>query len=207
MVGDGHPLEVGRQWVIRPRNAPDVARVVDGGVEIGVVGHLGRHAVNRPGLRDQAGLHGGLGVRCRVAGQQCKQGMAQCGPGFGAGGHEGVQAQHRLARHRRCFQRRRREAGQQFFAVQRSQVKHLVADSDTGSPRQVFAAFGKHGVGQVLDGEVRVAIGRGQPAAGGGIVGVVDCVHTEAINLSSKIATARVQPADAPRILCGKQEM
>jgi hypothetical protein len=27
------------------------------------------------------------------------------------------------------------------------------------------------------------------------------------INASSKIATARVQPADAPRILCGKHEI
>ena len=95
------------------------------------------------------------------------------------------------------------------------------ADGDFPIQNLPFGVFRRIGSGQawrggvaigdqVLDREVTVrVIGRIQPAARGRVMGVVNSRHTAwaGISRSSKIATARVQPAEAPRILCGKQEM
>ena len=76
--------------------------------------------------------------------------------------------------------------GQTFEAAHHhhpGQVDHLVANGHATAKRFVFLVVAEHGQGQVLDGEVGAGrIGRGHPAAGCGIVGVVQCGH--AIRLS-----------------------
>ncbi|MDT4838898.1 hypothetical protein FQZ97_726710 [compost metagenome] len=93
---------------------------------------------------------------------------------------------------------------------QRREVEHLVADGHATAKRLGAAGAAEHRIRQVLDRKVAArGVGRSDPAAGAGVVRVVefDHVQTDAISASSKIATARVQPAEAPRILCGKQLM
>jgi hypothetical protein len=209
MVGNRDPLEVGGQRIIRPGDAADIAGMVDRGVEIGVVADARRQAKAGSGLRHQAGPQLGLLLGTGGVQQQCEQRMAQAAPGIRAQEHEGVQRV--LRRH---LAMGARHALQQGSRGQRRQVDDLVANGHAAAQRVLVGPVAELGKRKVLDRELGVAVGRGQPAAGRRVVGVVERVHhgqacpyLDAISASSKIATARVQPAEAPRILCGKHEM
>jgi hypothetical protein len=210
MVGNRHPLEVRRQRGIRPGDAPDIAGMVDRGVEVGVVADARRQAVAGSGLRHQAGAQLGLLLGTGGVQQQCEQRMAQAAPGIRAQEHEGVQRV--LRRHLAMGARHALQQGSP--GGQRRQIDDLVANGHAAAQRVLVGPVAELGKRQVLDRELGVAVGRGQPAAGRRVVGVVERVHhgqacpyLDAISASSKIATARVQPAEAPRILCGKHEM
>ncbi len=45
MVGDGHPLVVGQQRIVRAEQPPDCGGMVDRGVEVGEIPHLRRDAI------------------------------------------------------------------------------------------------------------------------------------------------------------------
>ncbi|TXT35722.1 MAG: hypothetical protein FD135_4739 [Comamonadaceae bacterium] len=129
--------------------------------------------------------------------------MAQGRPGALAHGHEGVQrglgaGQASLLR----------QALQQAGLAQGGQIQHLVANGHRTAKGLIAGAAAQHGKGQVLDREICAAgVGGFKPAFNQGVVGGVALHHGKVFRRSSKMATARVQPAEAARILCGKHEM
>ena len=100
---DGHPLVVGQQRVVRAEHAADVGRVMDGGVEVGVVAHRGGEQQLRLGHGDEnvvpdpaVGVVGG-----RVAREDGAGLAADGAPGRGAERHECVECRRRERGRRR----------------------------------------------------------------------------------------------------------
>ncbi len=206
MVRDRQPLEVGRERVVRPDHAAHVARVVDGGVEVGVVTNARGHAVFGFGLRHEARAQRVHARAARAGLEQVEQRVAQRAPGGRAHGQKFIEGVARAGIHRLC-----RRARHRVVARNGRQVDHLVANGHASAKRFAGCLASEHAEGQVLDREVGArCVGGFQPAAGAGVVRVVEFHGVQAAvacNASSKMATARVQPAEAPRILCGKHEM
>ena len=206
VVGNRQPAEIARHQavgILRLDGTAHVARVVQRGVEIRVVADLRRQVHLRILQRQQTFAQPRLRGGGRATVQQFKHAVAQRTPGRAASAHEGVEGW------------RRRELGgvlrgpaQQAAGGQRRQAQCRVADGDRGARRLARGRAADDPQRQVLDREIGVAVGAIQPTARGGVMGVVEPGHVEEpISASSKIATARVQPAEAPRILCGKHEM
>ena len=60
MIGDGHPLVVWQQWIVRAEQLSDVCGVVNGSEEIRVVPNLGGNRKLNTTLRNEAGKRSGL---------------------------------------------------------------------------------------------------------------------------------------------------
>ena len=143
--------------------------------------------------------------------QQLEQTMPQRLPGLGAHSKKVIQCRLRTGL-RGSLCQPVKAIGQRDLR----EVNDLIADGDTAAKSLAAAGPAKHCKRQVLNREIAaLCIGGCDPAfckhAVGG-VGVVQLLcharaQAGAIKRSSKIATARVQPADALRILCGKQEI
>jgi hypothetical protein len=184
-------------------------RVVDRGVKVGVVAHLHRQPHLHLALRQQASTERALYQKVGVITEQAMQAVAQRPPGRLAHGHEAIERGLRGGHAGLLGQ-----AVEQAERGQLRQVQHLVANGHTaacGLKARACEAR-KHAMRQVLQGKVAARrLGRGHPAARLGRVREVQLnggAHALlVIKASSKIATARVQPAEAPRILCGKHEM
>jgi len=171
VVADGHPLVVGHERVVGAEQAADVGGVVHRGVEVGVVANLRRHGELGLALRHQAGLQRGLFGRAFAQGARERQ--AQGAPGAGAQGHQGVELVLRAG-----LQGLAGLAAEQAGGGQGAQVDDLVANGHAAAESLLAAGAAEGGEGQVLDGEVAACgVGRGQPAAQGRVVGLVEHGH------------------------------
>ena len=209
VIGDRQPLEVGRQRVVGSNDAADVPRVMDRRVEVGVVADARRQRELDFGSRHKAGAHRFAAARvCAV------RAAGRTGHGAGRARRQGRAPRSRSAS--------RLRAGR---ASERASSASM--DVAASAPRSTAGRRSRHRRGKARRcrrvGTPRTAgsgsesrRGRRRAATqlpGRRVVGVVQQVrsrcraHAAAISASSKIATARVQPADAPRILCGKQLM
>ena len=219
MVGNRQPLKVRREGRVRPGDAPDIACMVDGRVKVGVIANPGGHGVfNLTHLDKTASQRVGLRRRC----PDFKQGEQTVAKGLPC------KWPHRKKFVQRCLRTgpggEQSQTGQRVAVAQAGQVNDLVANCHAATKGLALCDSAEDGEGQVLNREIAVGcIGRLDPALGGRVVGVVQrgqvdghvrlflknflINYAAAIRRSSKIATARIQPADAPRILCEKHEM
>ena len=182
VVRNRHPLEVGRQRVVRTGQLADAAGMVDGRVEIRVVADAAGQGVFHRSLWHQAlaqRVHARAGGRAL---QQGKQRMAQRAPGGWPHRHEIVERV--LGAGPGCIGG---QAAQRAGLAQRSKINHLVANGNAttngfGGARCTRRAS-EYRKRQVLDRKVAaVEVGAGEPAAGGAVVGGVQghgLVHRE----------------------------
>ena len=187
MVGNRQPLEVVGQGIVRPRQPADVARVVNGGVEVGVVGNPAGQAHFRGRLRQQAGLQ--RRRRQAVGAQQVEQRVAQRAPGRAAQRKEVVQ--HAAAAGARRVQG---QALQRGGLTQRRQVQDLVANRHAAAKGFAAAGAAEYAERQVLDREIGAGlVGRGQPAARLAVVGAVQ-FHVPSVLTPSPSARRQISP-------------
>ncbi len=161
MIADRHPLVVGQQGDIGAEQLADIGRVVDAGVEIRVVAHARRHVQDAVRGAVQQGS-----PLLRTLGQQRADRLAQRPARSRAQRQEGVERSPGadLAGGLRL-------ALEQARVVERAQIEDHVPDRDAAPWRPGERA--EHAQGQVLDREIRVAVGRGYPGAQAGVVGVI----------------------------------
>ncbi len=160
MIGDGHVFVVGQQRVVRAELPPRVGRVMDAGEEIGVVADARRQVHRAIGGAEQQPLADGLEPRAvGTAGvQQLRDRLPQRAPRPGA---EREQRIERIAA--------RGLGGEPGVALEQarlgggSEVENLVPDRDAAA--RALARRAEHAERQVLDREIRVRIGRGDPTA------------------------------------------
>ncbi|MNN25742.1 hypothetical protein D3C81_1392280 [compost metagenome] len=161
VVADRHVLVVGQQRVVRAEQLADVLRMVDADVEVGVVADARRqvHAAGQLRLQQRrAEVFQALVFRA-VAGQQFEQALAQGPARRGAEGEEGVQGF--AAGRARGFAGR---AMEQPGVAGDLEVEDVVADGDAAAWR--VARWAEDAQRQVLQREVRVAVGRLDPTGG-----------------------------------------
>jgi hypothetical protein len=140
--------------------------MVDARVEIGVVAD-GRRKVQRA-LRRRVQHRLQRGLPGCPFGQQLRQPHAKRLSCFGAGGHERIERA--VGRQRGGM---RRLAGEQAGARSLLQIEDGIADRHARASRR-RARGREHAERQVLHGEVRVPVGRGNPASPCGIVCVIE---------------------------------
>jgi len=155
VVANGHVLVVRQQRVIGAEQFADVLRMFDADVEVGVVIDLGRQVHLAIGGTVQ---HLRLaGLQLAAFGQQFQQALAQGNAGATAQLKKRVQLPTRSG-----FDG---APGFTFKRVQRGmQVENRIANRHATA--RCRAIDTEHAQGQVLQGEIRVTIGRGYPAAG-----------------------------------------
>ncbi|MCY1336769.1 hypothetical protein D9M69_225820 [compost metagenome] len=160
VVADGHVLVVGQQGIVRAEQAADVVGVVDAHIEVGVVADMRRQVQLAGGRGRQQGLAHGFQAFLGGAafGQQVLQLGAQGAAGGGAQGEEGVQAV--AAGGLGGFAR---FTAEQAGIAGRLQVEDGVADGHAAARRGAGRA--EDAQRQVLQGEIGVAVGGGDPAA------------------------------------------
>jgi hypothetical protein len=170
VIGDGNPLKVRGDGLVGPEHFSDVARVMDGGVEVRVIADTGRHAVFNRNLRHQAGSQGRHLLAAGLAFKQGEQAVAQGLPRTGTHGEKIIQAGLRAGR-----RGLRRQAVQTARGADMGQVDHLVANGHATAKGLVAKVMPEHGEGQVLDRKIAAGrIGRRQPACRCRVVGGVE---------------------------------
>jgi hypothetical protein len=143
VIADGNVFVVGEERLIGTKELADAGGVVDGGVEVGVVGDVDRSAESRSG----DGVEGGFGclpaVGFHVGVKEGDEGFAKERPGAMAERHDWIEDRSLTG----FNQGMREEAGGRAGV----EVEQVNADGDT----EVLLAFVFEGaVGQVREGEV-----------------------------------------------------
>ena len=171
VVADRHPLVVRQQRLVGAKQLADRRRVMNAGVEVGVVADAARHAHLGLRLRDEARSQR-RGLFAAVA-QRLRQGRTNRASIGMAARHERVEVALRQ-RHERIARRITPGAAR----AGPTQVEHLVADGHADAPSLVAAGAAKAPIGKVLQREVaRRIVGRGDPALQRGVVSRVDRAH------------------------------
>ena len=167
MIGNRHIFVVGHQRVVGSRDLSALARVMDAREEIGVVADV-RRQMQRAGssIVQQARS---TAARIAIGGKNVRQALAQCATRARRQCEQWIQL-----RPRRCFGRIARHTGEQPSVQSRTNVENAIADRDPAT--RFVAKHAEYAERQVLDGELRVAVGGRDPAQARRIMRCVDHV-------------------------------
>ena len=143
MVADGQVFVVGEKRLLGTKELADTGGVIDGGVEVGVVGDVDGLDQGRACDGVEGGFGGLLAVTLFVSVEECSEGLAEKRPGAMAEGHEWIE-DWRLTGFDQC-------GGKQAGGGTGVEVEEVSADGDA----EMLLAFVFEGsVGQVREGEV-----------------------------------------------------
>ncbi len=154
VITDRHVLVIGQKRRIRAEQRSDLGGVMDADIEVGIVADAHRQMDDAVLCRMEVGFgSGAVALVVQAKRQLLTQGFAQG---------------------RCCYDGR--YIGWSFAAEARGnqglKLQNVIADGDAGAWR--FAGGAEQAERQVLNGEVSVAVGRGNPGGALRVVGVVD---------------------------------
>jgi hypothetical protein len=143
VIADRNVFVVGKKRLVGTEELADTRGVMDGGVEVGVVGDVNRSAEGRAGDGVECGFGCLSAVGFGVGVEERRQGLAEERPGAMAKGHDWIEDRSLTGFH----QGRRKEAGRGAGV----EVQQVSADGDA---EMLLAFVFESSVGQVCEGEV-----------------------------------------------------
>ena len=163
MIANRHPFVIGQQRIVGTKQTSDCSRVMDRGIEIGVIADARRQRVLRLGLRQQTRCQ--CRPLCRARSQDTRQRQAQRRPGLRPGRHEFVQNRMGSGHSRSCGSRSHGSDAECTGFQRRCQIQNLIPDRDAATKRLGAAGASELGQRQVLYREIRSgSVGGSDPA-------------------------------------------